>query len=237
MLHYEATFKRFPPSRVTSPIRQSWTPIALLFCEQTALAQKYRLDQNWDSPSNEAIIRTPWPLFVCPSAPQRRFDPSTRAASGDYGSLNEVKTDFYMGTGIPAPPIREGVLAKRLGCRAAQITDGLSNTFMVGEDAGRPDWYVFGQLQSDLTPDGNGWADPDCGFSISGTTADGYMNGGTCVVNCSNDSELYSFHPAGTHALSADGSVHFVSQSIDAQVLAAQVTRQGGEALSANTSP
>ena len=47
------------------------------------------------------------------------------------------------------------------------------------------------------------------------------------VVNCSNTQEagIYSFHPGGGHALSADGSVHFVSANVDAGAFAAACTK------------
>ena len=44
-------------------------------------------------------------------------------------------------------------------------------------------------------------------------------------MNCTNDSELYSFHNGGSQFLFADGSVHFLSQNIDGQSFIALLTR------------
>lgn len=109
------------------------------------------------------------------------------------------------------------------------ITDGTSNTILLAEDAGRPNLFQKGRDTGAITADGHGWADPDCGFSVDGVQANLVTTGGTCFINCTNDSEFYSFHVGGMNVCMADGSVRFVSQSISAATLAALVTAQGGE--------
>jgi prepilin-type processing-associated H-X9-DG protein len=52
-------------------------------------------------------------------------------------------------------------------------------------------------------------------------------------MNYTNDREVYSFHPGGANAVFADGSVHFLQAGMSLQVLAALVTRAGGEVVSA----
>lgn len=231
ILNYEAQFRRYPPSRVKTPLRHSWTPIGLMFCEQDALAQQYKWDKHWDHPDNETVAQQPWHVFTCPSSPTRnRFDPKTKAAVGDYGSINEVKSTYYNAVLRTAPVNRDGVLAKFTGSKLSQVTDGTSHTIMVAEDAGRPENWVKGQkLLLDLVADGVGWADPDCGYSVSGSSADGLVEGGPCVVNCNNDSEVYSFHPGGAHVLFADGSVRLMTETVDHVVFVDMCTRQGGE--------
>lgn len=231
ILNYEAQFRRYPPSRVKSPLRHSWTPIGLMFCEQDALAQQYKWNKHWDDPANEMVVQQPWYVLTCPSSPTRnRFDPKTKAAVGDYGSINEVKSTYYNAVLRTAPVNRDGVLAKFTGCKLSQVTDGTSHTIMVAEDAGRPENWIKGQkLLADLVGDGVGWADPDCGYSISGYSSDGLIEGGTCMINCNNDSEVYAFHPGGAHVLFADGSVRLMTESVEHAVFADLCTRQGGE--------
>lgn len=231
VLNYEAQFRRYPPSRVKSPLQHSWTPVGLLFCEQDALAQRYNWNKHWFDPTNEEVVRTSWHVFVCPSSPTRgRIDPNTKAAVGDYGSVNEVKSTYYNAVLRTPPANRDGVLSKFLGCKLSWVTDGTSNTIMVAEDAGRPEnWIVGKKLLIDLVADGVGWADPDCGFSISGSSYDGLVEGGKCVVNCNNDSEVYAFHPGGANVLFADGSVRLMSETVDHVVFTDLCTRQGGE--------
>ena len=52
---------------------------------------------------------------------------------------------------------------------------------------------------------------------------------GTCVINCTNDQEVYSFHTGGALALFADGSVRFLKASLDMRMFARLATRAGGE--------
>jgi prepilin-type processing-associated H-X9-DG protein len=51
-------------------------------------------------------------------------------------------------------------------------------------------------------------------------------------MNCTNEQEMYAFHPGGSNVLLADGSVRFLNAGIDIQVLARLCTRAGGEVVS-----
>ena len=127
--------------------------------------------------------------------------------------------------------------------KIADIKDGLSNTIMVGEDAGRHQNWAKGSPYTSPPPspynywDGpNGWmlnaawADYNSAIRIAGFSADGKTPaGGCCVVNCNNAWQLYSFHPGGVNTLRGDGSVQFMQESIAPGVLAALVTRAAGE--------
>jgi prepilin-type N-terminal cleavage/methylation domain-containing protein/prepilin-type processing-associated H-X9-DG protein len=125
--------------------------------------------------------------------------------------------------------------------RILDVKDGTANTIMVAEDGGRHQVYAKGVA---ITPNGPGqvgwtlnaaWADYNTyievrGFDNTGTVRDG----GCCVVNCNNVNQFYGFHTGGANAVRADGSVRFVSDAIAPGVLAAMVTRAGGEVFSDN---
>ncbi len=87
--------------------------------------------------------------------------------------------------------------------------------------------------------DGWGWADINQGFSIDGASVKGIQNdssnSGTVTIkgrfsmNCTNDSELFSFHIGGVPFLFGDGSIQFYSQNADLQSLVSALTPAGGD--------
>jgi prepilin-type N-terminal cleavage/methylation domain-containing protein/prepilin-type processing-associated H-X9-DG protein len=128
----------------------------------------------------------------------------------------------------------------------ASITDGTSNTVMIGEDSARPVGYnhnrtIYTQYGSPtdgvINPtDGGGgaWADPFSYAHLNGSTPDGIRGQGTCLINCTTNNEIYSFHPGGANLLFADGSVHFFKESVNPKIVVYMITRGFGEIVSAD---
>ncbi|MDW8243586.1 MAG: DUF1559 domain-containing protein [Thermogemmata sp.] len=126
-----------------------------------------------------------------------------------------------------------------------QIADGSSNTIMFAESAGRHQVYARNRPVTPNSPGNPGWAlnaaffdyntairVQGFGFSASGLPV---ANAGCCVINCTNDGgagsyQMYSFHPGGLNILRGDGSVQFLRDSLSPAILAALVSRNGGEA-------
>lgn len=189
----------------------------------------------------------------------------------DYGSVNAVRNAYIVAAGLPtligsnfavAGANAEIGSAKELmggmgrgpgGSKVASISDGTSNTIMVGEDAGRPTQMVGTQpalnprvgnvaFGTPNTADGWTWADINNGFSVDGSNTAGVQNNtsgsgtttivGTCTMNCTNDSEFYSFHTGGCHVLMADGSVRFLSANISGVVMVALISKAAGDVVS-----
>jgi prepilin-type N-terminal cleavage/methylation domain-containing protein/prepilin-type processing-associated H-X9-DG protein len=132
--------------------------------------------------------------------------------------------------------------------RIASITDGTSNTVMVGEDAARPVGYnhsrqiyvQFGApvdgVINPVSGGGGAWADPFTFAHLNGSTPDGIRGGArTCIMNCTSNNEIYSFHPGGANMLFADGSVHFIKETVNPLVIIALITRAAGEIISADS--
>jgi prepilin-type N-terminal cleavage/methylation domain-containing protein/prepilin-type processing-associated H-X9-DG protein len=254
---YENQYKCFPPSKLTgSAPNQGWTLLILPYIEQATLANQFDFTKNFDAKSNQPVITTQVSIFVCPSAPdpEARYqinpaasptpttltNPAAQMGAIDYGSINEVFPDFYLLNNIPAPADPTGVLQKGVTTRIIAILDGTSNTIMVGEDAGAPTNWILGQLSETTSPTPDwGWADPGFAYSINGCDpATGAIikqtatsGNPSCIINCNNNGEIYSFHNGGANCLFADGSVHFLSTAISLPTFAALFTARGGELL------
>ncbi len=134
--------------------------------------------------------------------------------------------------------------------RLASILDGTSNTLIVSECGSKPIGYngkrkmyrsevngllVDGVIEP-VSSGGGAWADQFTYSIIAGAQGrENGIRGGTCMINCTSNNEIYSFHPGGANALFADGSVHFLKDSLSVQIVAALVTRAGGEILSGDS--
>lgn len=244
--NYENTWEGLPPRRrIVSPF-QGWGPYLLPFLEQASLAQKYDATRNFYDPVNQPSISVPLAMFVCPSAPPNRvitiIDQANRptgaiGAAGDYFAPNSVDAYWW-------PEPRKSQAANTLDCpalldngrrRLAEITDGLSNTLLVAEFAGRPDHWILGQKQpTTASLQWANWWGPWASYNSSiyrTWSADGTIPGGPCTINCNNNWGIYAFHTGGANALLCDGSVHFLRVGLDRDVFAGLVTRAGGEVL------
>ena len=94
-------------------------------------------------------------------------------------------------------------------------------------------------------PQGGGaWADPLNYNATNGADPSGSAiaaGGGfmgipvapwSCAVGCSNDSEIFSFHPQGTNVLFGDGSVRWVKSGLSMRLTQALLSRAGNEVIS-----
>jgi prepilin-type N-terminal cleavage/methylation domain-containing protein/prepilin-type processing-associated H-X9-DG protein len=90
--------------------------------------------------------------------------------------------------------------------RILDITDGTAHTMIVAEDT--------------HTHDGQ-WINALNVFDVS------------CAINTASplENDIVSNHPGGANTLFADGAVHYLSNNLDVNVLAALVTRNGGETV------
>jgi prepilin-type N-terminal cleavage/methylation domain-containing protein/prepilin-type processing-associated H-X9-DG protein len=135
------------------------------------------------------------------------------------------------------------------GNTIASITDGTSNSVMVGEMSARPVGYNHARqifscnggpiVDGVLYPaqgGGGAWADPFSYAHLAGSSANGCRGAkyGTCLVNCTTDNELYSFHPGGVNLLFADGSVHFIKETINPKIIVYLVCRADGSVISSD---
>jgi prepilin-type processing-associated H-X9-DG protein len=130
--------------------------------------------------------------------------------------------------------IGDGIVSKDKRRRAAQVTDGLSNTIMFGERVGGPNHYVNGKIDNS-TPlsDGLCWAARANYMQLEGYLSDGLTSPGPRPMNA-NNSEFYGFHSGGANFGFGDGSIRFVNQNVSIAVFAAMLTASGGEVIRGN---
>jgi prepilin-type N-terminal cleavage/methylation domain-containing protein len=228
-----------PKLQIPSGVNHGWAVFLLPYVEQKTLYDRYRLDKDWRGPENKEVRETYPKVFLCPSSPvQKRTDAATSggftwtSAAGDYFVNNAVSTalstanlvDIYSGGQ------ELGVMRVNGYHRFAEITDGLSNTSWIQEDAGRPTQFRAGKRIGGRFS-GAGWADRDNEGILHGMNAAGTSSPGPCAVNCSNDNEIYAFHPNGAMILLGDGAVRFLSQNTDIRIVARLITRGAGETV------
>lgn len=234
--NYHDTYGFFPPSNTSFPSkRHSWVTFVVPYLEQQQLYDRYNLNKHWYDPANQAVVSSPLRVFQCPSAPLPDPHDASFASNpfcADYNTTKGVDPNLVAIGLVPPSGDLRGVLEKNSPTRMTKIKDGTSTTIVVTEDAGRPQlWRNNQEIAGGYAP-GAGWADDQGGFVVHGSSNDGSIILGPCPMNCTNDNEIYSFHSRGAQAGFADGSVRFLKSSIDIGILAALVTRAGGEVVS-----
>jgi hypothetical protein len=224
----------------------------LPYLEQQALASRYRWDVSWHDPLNQPVVKTPLKIWQCPSAPANRMMDGSlptvtpppldlftgSAACGDYGAMNSVDATL-VAKGMIDPPggpreergHYEGAFPANRTTRLADFADGTAHTILLAECAGRPQLWQGRREVPNLWLSGAPWASRGLLWG-RGATPDGTAFFGPCAINCTNDREVYSFHPGGAGAVFADGSVHFLNAGMTMRSLARLITRAGDEVVS-----
>jgi prepilin-type N-terminal cleavage/methylation domain-containing protein/prepilin-type processing-associated H-X9-DG protein len=242
--NFESQRGKFPPGAVIGPFpaaQHGVFPFLLPYLEQEPLYKQYRWDVSYNAPANQPTVATQLRILQCPSAESDRlvteaefpaaWSGGRKGACSDYNGIRGMDSILADLGWIEAVGNYEGVLTQNRMFGFADITDGTSNTILMAEAAGRPKLWRAGRLVDGVS-DGAAWAAPGL-LHGRGSAPNGIAQPGHCAVNCTNQREVYSFHPGGANVLMADGSVCFLKASIDIRVFARLVTRAGGEVASA----
>jgi type II secretory pathway pseudopilin PulG len=249
---FESANKNFPPGALRSPasgavgpfykkfgvtangVNHSWAAFILPYIEQGNVATLYNLNADCGSAANQAARETLIPVFICPTSQggRERFNVQSsgvKYAGTDYAPNNAYDAALESAGYVDVSVARHGILKVNAAFAIAEIRDGSSNTLLLSEDAGRPDRWNAGKLVSANGQTDGGWADHNNEYITHGFTWDGKSNPGPCHTNCTNNNEVYSFHTGGANHVFGDGSVRFISASMDIRLFVRFITMAGGE--------
>lgn len=257
MHNYNFTYSAFPAAHTSQDVGGSsvawrnWVADFLPMLEAENIQRVYDFEKRWNDPANQAAVQMPVKVLLCPSVPPNgnrmdKIGSGLTAAVMDYGPTTGVSKKLVEDGIMPASPTGRygGALIKDKQMPILDIVDGTSNTILLAEDAGRPEHWVRGPKRgpsssgnitsgnatvSNGNVSGAGWADPGNDLPMHGFSLDGLDSPGPCAINCTNNNEIYGFHTGGVLMLMADGSVRFVRQTAKISIVAALITRDGGE--------
>ncbi len=234
--NYHNTYKAFPPLLVhNSTISPqtgfysgwwSWYVRILPFVEQKPLYDQIDVDNDAVAPffigENREQVSQNLSVYLCPSEPYGK-----RIWSADWGMaadpLKAAHTNYLGCRGSTRDVPGDGVFpATNISVRMSEITDGTSSTLFVGErpidKVGEWGWWALG-----TGFDGHGLAD----HVLDGS--EGLRRG---VPGSSDDlTHFWSPHTGGAQFVLCDGSVRFLSYSINHETFQALCSRNGGEVV------
>lgn len=237
--NYHDTAGSLPPG-LTPPMKRQpyfpymgWLPRLLPFIEQPALWD-FTLIAYEEQPLDPFRmphygIMTPIKLFGCPADGRADIPHPT------HNRLRVALTD-YLGVLGTNYQLDNGVLYWGSHTRLLDITDGTSNTLLVGERPPSPDfWYGWWYAAQGQAGSGSG----DTVLGVRELHAPGEEYTAHCPLgpyhfvsgnpnNMCDAFHFWSLHSGGANFLFADGSAAYLSYAADS-VLPALSTRSGGE--------
>jgi prepilin-type processing-associated H-X9-DG protein/prepilin-type N-terminal cleavage/methylation domain-containing protein len=217
----------------------SWLTWLLPYLEQTELHNRAIRDFSrqpifYEPLEGHANLATPVSVFTCPLANRQ---------VGQYSNVYKreepyiVAFTWYQGVSGLNSVEHEGVLYRDSVMPFARITDGLSNTLLVGERPPSPDnrlgWWYAGVGQHEVGGSTDFYLGvreyPESARLPMCQLVPGSFRRGT-LENICDVVHFWSLHPGGANFAFVDGSVRFLSYSANA-ILPALATRAGGETV------
>ncbi len=214
----------------------------LPYLEQNNLYQKFNFNARYDSAANLALGLVLVPVYQCPSATQL----TTEYGSGEWSGGQPTLTNHYYGVAGPigtnpqtgqdysyrttnqGNEASQGVLGIGTMVRLTDITDGTSNTLMLGEMSWtKANYYrvwTRGTYDDSTNPD----RDTTCCRNVANALSSTPYNGSDNANNTSFGSEHTG---GGANFALADGSVRWVSQGISLPTYLSVASYNGGEVV------
>ena len=233
----------------------SWIARTLPYFEQKNLYEQANIPVSvLNATQVLPVLQTVIPGLKCPSDTTR---PRTRTNAANLNGLNAAVTSYKGVSGAnwgadrhPAegsfatPYSNPGVDGSFNGLengdglfwradmrkgtmRLAEISDGTSNTYMIGEDL--PEMIRWNEWAHPNGANGTCAIPPQTGNLVGDPTI-----GPAAFGNWPTRYSFRSRHPSGLHFALADGSVRFVSNNIPLLIYRQMATRAGGEIANAD---
>ncbi len=227
--------------------RSAGIRVAILpYLEQGPLYDSYDMNLYYSDAPNDLLKDKMPAVYACPSS----FDAFTPTENGWQKSDYSVSMDAFTNDGHQ---LRNpwGLFAQLNYTPFRNVYDGLSNTMLMYESAGRNHYWVNRQMLADSVPtadvyfNGNrgDWSSPNIGYLVQkmfvelnpsdplGTapTVTSYVGR---MINATNyRAQMYSFHIGGIQISMADGAVRFISENTSTDIISALSTIDGGEPM------
>ncbi len=203
------------------------------FLEQDNLYRQINFNLDLGDPAN-AFVRTHFlKVFFCPPEKQ---PPTFTITDGGSNSWTLAQGSYVACNGndgvddFTTPPHTGAFVRTAKGFRTADIRDGLSNTFFVGDRSSQLSYSTWiggptGALNPFLLAPGNYGAEVTLLMCHAGPT-------GPNTPGVFDADSTMSPHRVGVPFLFGDGAVHFIANNIGINVWMALATRAGSEAIS-----
>ena len=237
--NYHDTFGVFPPGWIpddpataaapSTPSRWAWSVFLLPFVDQATVYKQLQVGSATSSPplAGTANLDALIPVYVCPTDPSQDINNNYGSAASngyrksnyaavcgqgvDDGTGNFVVDDSF-GLSATTPEDARGIFGKATATGFQAITDGTSNTFMVGE---RDTFENRGAIWMRST---NSDGTQEKGSSVAGVchrTARPNLASLRASTPIDRPDCFSSAHAGGAHFLLCDGSVRFITENID----------------------
>ncbi len=238
--NYHDTYKTFPSGFIAPNVANAegwgWGALLLPFLEQQPRhdqlgVTRWNLQQALAQPTLKPLFDTPIELFMCPSDTgfnkpglihnNRNFNNGLGAVAGGHSTPVLVAMSNYIGVAghrdvaSNAGNVENtGVLYYLSNVNLADILDGTSNTLAVGErdsrDCRSGTWVGVRNPRGDAAQ----------GVSIVLGHSRPKLNQDPTIIPWDMDGlgcgeGFSSFHPGGAHFVLCDGSVRFITETID----------------------
>jgi prepilin-type processing-associated H-X9-DG protein/prepilin-type N-terminal cleavage/methylation domain-containing protein len=258
LLNYESRCGTLPPGGMgpSGTMASSWWVRLLAYAEQNNMYDRYNYSTGgWTgdsaNPNHDLVANKQFGFMYCPSSPMRwdslevpsAGSAETHVASAMYtgisGAVDHSTTKDMKCLDIDGKVSLGGVLLPARCVTIAEITDGTSNTVAVGEQS---DWLepdeVYGK--SDCWhgfPMGASYAYGGRMFNLTSVRYTINMKSSTLTGvggNCGPNSPIQSAHAGGANTLFADGSVQFLSETLNLNVWFDLCNRDDGHTIPGN---